>query len=102
MPHWQPDGIGGVWARISEIGNRFSRRTAMKMRGISGKWNAIWHSSPPTSGSPKYSTTSAGHWLASASSTRPGYSSSITLRQRLRNAWVSGRFSQFVPSRSNR
>ena len=74
----------------------------MKMRGISGKWNAIWHSSPPTSGSPKYSTTSAGHWLASASSTRPGYSSSMTLRQRLRKAWVSGRFSQFVPSRSNR
>ena len=45
---------------ISEIGKRDSRRTAMKMRGISGKWNAMWHSSPPTSGSPKYSTTSGG------------------------------------------
>ena len=65
-------GIGGVWARISEIGNRDSRRTAMKMRGISGKWNAMWHSSPPVSGSPKYSTTSAGHRFASASITRPG------------------------------
>ncbi len=33
----------------------------MKMRGISGKWNAMWHSSPPVLASPKYSTTSAGH-----------------------------------------
>ena len=74
----------------------------MKMRGISGKWNAMWHSSPPVVGSPKYSTTSAGHWLASASSTRPGNSSSITLRQCFRKACVSGRFSQLVPSRSNR
>ena len=37
-------------------------------RGISGKWNAIWHSSS----SPKYSTTSSGHWLASARRTRSG------------------------------
>ncbi len=41
---------------------------AMNIRGITGKWNAIWHSSP----SPKYSTTSCGHWFASASSTRSG------------------------------
>ena len=94
--------MDGVWARISEIGNRFSRRTAMKMRGISVKWNAIWHSSPPTPASPKYSTTSDGHWLASASMTRPGYSTSITLRQRLRNACDSARFSQLVSSRSYR
>ena len=40
----------------------------MNMRGISGKWNAMWHSSP----SPKYGRTSAGHWLASASSIRSG------------------------------
>ena len=100
MPHCAPDGIAGVCARISEIGKRFSRRTAMKMRGMSGKWKAMWHSSPPTAGSPKYSTTSDGHWLASASMHRPGYSSSSTLRQRRRNAWVSGRFSQFVPSRA--
>ena len=33
---------------------------------------AIWHSSPPLSGSPKYSTTSAGHWFASASRIRSG------------------------------
>ena len=39
----------------------------------------MWHSSPPVSGSPKYSTTSAGHWFASANNTRPGYSSSIDL-----------------------
>jgi hypothetical protein len=38
---------------------------AMYMRGISGKWNAMWHSSP----SPKYGRTSSGHMLASASST---------------------------------
>ena len=38
----------------------------MNMRGITGKWKAMWHSSL----SPKYSTTSAGHWFASASSTR--------------------------------
>ena len=40
----------------------------MNIRGMTGKWNAMWHSSP----SPKYSTTSAGHWFASASSTRSG------------------------------
>ena len=28
------------------IGNRFSIRTAMNSRGMSGKWNAMWHSSP--------------------------------------------------------
>ena len=72
----------------------------MKSRGITGKWNAIWHSSP--SGSPKYSTTSAGHWLASQSSTRSGYCASTSLRTRLRNSWVAGRFSQLVPSSSNR
>ena len=62
---------------ISEIGKRLSRRTPMKMRGITGKWKAMWHSSPTlASKSPKYSTTSAGHWLASHSRTRPGYFSS--------------------------
>ena len=45
--------MAGVWARISEIGNRVSRRAAMKIRGISGKWKHMWHSSPPTAGSPK-------------------------------------------------
>ena len=38
----------------------------MNIRGISGKWNAMWHSSP----SPKYATASSGHWFASASSIR--------------------------------
>ncbi len=38
----------------------------MNMRGISGKWNAMWHSSP----SPKYGRTSLGHWFASARITR--------------------------------
>ena len=38
----------------------------------------MWHSSP----SPKYSTTSAGHWLASASRTVSGYSRS-TIRAHL-------------------
>ena len=55
-------------SRISYIGVASSRRTAMNMRGMTGKWNAMWHSSP----SPKYSTTSSGHWFASASSTRSG------------------------------
>ena len=68
----------------------------MNMRGMTGKWNAMWHSSP----SPKYSTTSSGHWLASASSTRSGYSSSTVVRTFLRNSCVAGRFSQLVPSAS--
>ena len=66
----------GVWRRMSSIGVASSRRSAMNMRGMTGKWKAMWHSSP----SPKYSTTSAGHWLASASSTRSGYSSSTVAR----------------------
>ena len=70
----------------------------MNMRGITGKWKAMWHSSP----SPKYSTTSAGHWFASASSTRSGYLESISARTRLRYSCDSGRFSPFVPSRSYR
>src|ERR671922_77656 len=37
--------MSGVWLRISVIGWRSSCRSAMNMRGISGKWNAIWHSS---------------------------------------------------------
>ena len=90
--------MGGVCAMISVIGNRCSRRTAMNMRGMTGKWKAMWHSSP----SPKYDTTSAGHWLASARSTAPGNSSSTVLRMRRRYSWVSRRFSQFVPSRSYR
>ena len=32
------------------IGVASSRRSAMNMRGMTGKWNAMWHSSP----SPKY------------------------------------------------
>ena len=28
------------------IGIRFSCRTAMNSRGISGKWKFMWHSSP--------------------------------------------------------
>ncbi len=53
MPHWQPLGMGGVCSRISLMGNRDSRRTAMKMRGITGKWKHMWHSSPPEAKSPK-------------------------------------------------
>jgi len=65
-PHCAPSGSAGVCSRISTIGSASSRRIAMNMRGITGKWNAMWHSSP----SPKYATTSPGHWFASASSTR--------------------------------
>ena len=67
-PHWQLSGMAGVRARISYIGVASSRRTLMKRRGMTGKWKHMWHSSP----SPKYSTTSSGHWFASASSTRSG------------------------------
>ena len=90
--------MSGVRSRISKIGVASSRRSDMNMRGMTGKWKAMWHSSP----SPKYSTTSSGHWLASASSTLSGYSVSIVSRTFLRKAWVSARFSQFVPSRSYR
>jgi hypothetical protein len=57
IAHWQLSGMSGVWLRISVIAWRSSCRTAMNIRGISGKWNAMWHSSP----SPKYGRTSAGH-----------------------------------------
>ena len=40
----------------------------MNIRGMTGKWKAMWHSSP----SPKYATASSGHWFASASSIRSG------------------------------
>ena len=50
------------------IGKRSSIWIAMNRRGISGKWNAMWHSSP----SPKYSRASSGHWFASARSMRSG------------------------------
>ncbi|CAB4946739.1 unannotated protein [freshwater metagenome] len=66
MPHWQFSGMSGVCSRISYIGVASSRRSDMNIRGMTGKWNAMWHSSP----SPKYSTTSAGHWFASARRTR--------------------------------
>ena len=83
---------------MSVIGCRSSRAIAMYIRGISGKWNAMWHSSP----SPKYCAVSSGHWLASASSIRSGYSASSAARIALMTSWVSDRFSQFVPSRSIR
>ncbi len=80
------------------IGFRSSIRRLMKSRGIRGKWKFIWHSSP----SPKYLMASSGHWLASASSIRPGQWVSTCLRKSRRNWCVSGKFSQLVPSRSNR
>ena len=42
----QVSSIGGVCAQMSVIGKRSSIRTAMNIRGISGKWNAMWHSLP--------------------------------------------------------
>ncbi len=38
--------MAGVRSTISTIGLRSSSRSAMNMRGISGKWNAMWNSSP--------------------------------------------------------
>ena len=90
--------MSGVCRRISTIGCRSSWRTAMNIRGMSGKWKAMWHSSP----SPKYGLTSAGHWFASASSTRSGCRASISARMRLSTACVSSRLAHGVPSRSIR
>ncbi len=98
MAHWQVGGTSGVCRMMSVIGKRSSRAIAMYMRGISGKWKAMWHSSL----SPKYSCVSSGHWLASASSRRFLNSASIAARILRSTACVSGRFSLAVPSRSTR
>src|SRR5581483_3850086 len=50
----------------------------------SGKWKAMWNSSP----SAKYGLRSAGHWLASANSIRPGNCSSSLRRMSFRMACV--------------
>ena len=70
----------------------------MNMRGMIGKWNDMWNSSP----SPKYGRTSSGHMLASASSTLPVKCASSRARSSFSTACVSGRFSHEVPSRSMR
>ena len=70
------------------------------MRGMTGKWKHIVHSG--VSGVPKYSTTSAGHWLASAIVIVPGNSWSSILRMPAMTSCVPGRFSQLVPSSSAR
>ena len=80
------------------MGKRSSWRAAMNMRGMSGKWKAIWHVSP----SPMYATASSGHWFASASSIRSSKRSSMCARSWRRKSKVSGRFSHEVPSRANR
>src|SRR5437588_659337 len=59
MAHWQFSGIGGVWSRISRIGNRSSIWSDMNIRGINGKWKFMCDSSPL----PKYATASSGHWV---------------------------------------
>jgi hypothetical protein len=46
MPHWQLSGIAGVRSMISTSGLRSSSRKAMNMRGMIGKWKAMWNSSP--------------------------------------------------------
>ena len=43
--------VNAMRVMISTIGMRSSRRIAMNMRGISGKWNAMWNSG--SSGVPK-------------------------------------------------
>ena len=65
--------MAGVCAQMSVSGKRSSIRTAMNIRGISGKWNAMWHSLP----SARYAAASSGHWFASASSMRLGKFSSM-------------------------
>jgi hypothetical protein len=66
----------------------------MYIRGITGKWNAMWHSSP----SPKYGRTSDGHWFASARKTRPETRVEDGA-QLLQHDVRLERFSQLVPSR---
>jgi hypothetical protein len=44
--HWHVSGMAGVCARMSMSGKRSSMWSDMKSRGMSGKWNAMWHSSP--------------------------------------------------------
>ena len=68
------------------------------MRGMAGKSKAMWHSG--SSLVPMYSTTSDGHWFASAIITRPGYSVSIMWRTARMNSWVSGSLSPVPPSDS--
>ena len=46
IAHWHAAGMSGVCRKMSVMGKRSSWASAMYMRGISGKWNAIWHSSP--------------------------------------------------------
>ena len=70
----------------------------MNSRGMSGKWNDIWHSSP----SPKYATASSGQAFASARNILLGKRSSTCLRSARRKTCVSGRCSHRVPSRSYR
>ena len=70
------------------------------MRGMTGKSKHMWHSG--SSSVPKYSATSAGHWFASAISTRPGYSRSIILRSFRMNSWVAGSLSPLPSSVSYR
>ena len=84
---------------MSVIGKRSSRAIAMYMRGISGKWNAMWHSSP----SPKYSLrvlrplVGLGQQHACPAHARRARRGCV-----FRIACVSGRFSLLVPSRSTR
>jgi len=84
-------------SRMLEVSSLFR---LMYSRGITGKLKHMWNSG--SASVPKYSTTSSGHWFASASSSRPGYSRSTIARKPLRISCVSGRFSQLVPSRSMR
>jgi hypothetical protein len=41
IAHWQDSSIGGVCAQMSVSGKRSSIRTAMNIRGMIGKWNAM-------------------------------------------------------------
>ena len=70
------------------------------MRGMVGKSNAMWHSG--SSAVPKYAAVSAGHWFASAISTRPGYSSSTMRRSFWMYSCVAGSDSPLPSSDSYR
>ncbi len=79
------------------IGKRSSMRSAMNIRGISGKWNAMWHSSPVAEVGGRVLRP-----LVGLGQEHPVREVLVDVRAAAacRKAWVSGRFSQLVPSRS--
>ena len=86
-------------ARMSTTGKRSSMRSAMNSRGMSGKWKA--HVALVAVAEVGDAVLGPLVGLGQQHAARDSRSSTCA-RSSLRKAWVSGRFSQLVPSRSNR